>query len=367
MPRAHRTREHKRNRRPLGKTTPNRSAKGPHKRPQKSDENANAAHTKSRQTPEGIYALHSTTCTPTRITPPGKRRPKHKKEITRKASAATGQTQASSSEREKELRQSRAARRGTRNAPSAQDGASALGGGLDRGGGLLVDLVLRERALGKGVLLGLEDRDHVGEGDLGARLARGVEGEHNLDLDAEHTLAEEDVAHGRVHVVARGLARVDHEAVRELHALGTLGAELARHNDLAALGAVLHDEAENTVARTAHGEATEELVPERLALRDGAEAAVGDLLSVELHAAVGEVEALLHDRRELADAAALLAEHVLRARGADDDLRARGRHADLNARVAILGELTREQLVELGEEDSVRDELALPHVLCVDT
>ena len=43
--------------------------------------------------------------------------------------------------------------------------------------------------------------------------------------------------------------------------------------------------------------------------------------------------------------------------GADDDLGAHGGHADLDAGVAILGELTDEELVELGEEDAVRDEL----------
>jgi hypothetical protein len=54
-------------------------------------------------------------------------------------------------------------------------------------------------------------------------------------------------------------------------------------------------------------EATEELVAEGLSLGDGAEAAVHDLLGVELHAAVGKVEALLHHRRQLPDPPTLLA------------------------------------------------------------
>jgi hypothetical protein len=48
---------------------------------------------------------------------------------------------------------------------------------------------------------------------------------------------------------------------------------------------------------------------------------------------------------------------VLSARGADDDLCAHGRLADLHAAVAVLGQLTHEQLVELGVEDAIRDEL----------
>ncbi len=58
-----------------------------------------------------------------------------------------------------------------------------------------------------------------------------------------------------------------------------------------------------------------------------------NLLGKQLEAVVGEAEALLHLGGELADAAALLAEHVLRARGQDDDLRPRRCHTHLHARV----------------------------------
>jgi hypothetical protein len=107
----------------------------------------------------------------------------------------------------------------------------------------------------------------------------------------------------------------------------------------------------------ADGEASEELVAERLGLGDGAEAAVDDLLGVELHAVLGEVEPLLYDGGELPDSAALLAEHVLGARGADDDLRAHRGHADLDAGVSVLGELPGQHLVQLGIEDTIADEL----------
>lgn len=105
------------------------------------------------------------------------------------------------------------------------------------------------------------------------------------------------------------------------------------------------------------GKASEELVAEGLSLRDGAEAAVDDLLGVELDAILGEVEPLLDDRGQLPDPAALLAEHVLRARGADDDLRAHRRDAHLHAGVAVLRQLPRQHLVELGVEHTVADEL----------
>jgi hypothetical protein len=58
------------------------------------------------------------------------------------------------------------------------------------------------------------------------------------------------VADSVVDELAARLAGVDHEAVGELHRLGTSRTELARDDDLAALRARLHDEAEHTVRST---------------------------------------------------------------------------------------------------------------------
>ncbi len=69
----------------------------------------------------------------------------------------------------------------------------------------------------------------------------------------------------------------ERRTINKLHCLGTLSTELSRDNNFAALGLVLHDEAEHTVACTAHGKAAEQLVAQRLALGNGAQATVGDL------------------------------------------------------------------------------------------
>lgn len=53
---------------------------------------------------------------------------------------------------------------------------------------------------------------------------------------------------------------------------------------------------------------------------------------------------LLDDGRELPDALALLAKHVLGAGGADDDLSAKGRHAHLHTCVSLLRELLGKKL-----------------------
>ena len=70
----------------------------------------------------------------------------------------------------------------------------------------------------------------------------------------------------------------------------------------------------------ADGETTKKLVAERLALSDGRENTVLDLLGVELEGVVRELEALLNERGELADAATLLTQNLLGVGGADDDL-----------------------------------------------
>ena len=70
----------------------------------------------------------------------------------------------------------------------------------------------------------------------------------------------------------------------------------------------------------ANSETTKKLVAERLALGDGRETTVLDLLGVKLKGVVGELEALLDERSKLADAATLLTQNLLGVGGADDDL-----------------------------------------------
>jgi hypothetical protein len=208
-----------------------------------------------------------------------------------------------------------------------------------------------------GLLLGLEDLDDIGKRVLGALLSGRVGGEHNSDNDTENSLLELNVADSAVNEVNGGLTGLDHVTITELHGLGTLRAELTADDDLATLGIRLHDRADDTVARTTDGETTEELVAEGLSLGLSGETAVDDALGVELNLTVGDVETLLDGGGELADAASLLTEDILGAGGTDDDLDAGGGHADLNTGVTILRELLREEVVQLGVEKSILDEL----------
>lgn len=142
-------------------------------------------------------------------------------------------------------------------------------------------------------------------------------------------------------------------AYSELHALGTSGPELSGNDDLATLGAGLHDEPQHTVASPSDGQTIEKLVTEGLALGDGRETTVLDLGGVERDRVLGELEALLDKRGEFADAATLLSENLLCVGGADDDVGDGGGDADLDAGVALLSQLALEELVQLGVENTV--------------
>lgn len=201
--------------------------------------------------------------------------------------------------------------------------------------------------------------DLVRKRNVWASLSLWVKGSHDLHLDTNDTLTEEDVTAGRVHVVTGWLTGVDHETINKLHGLGTLSTELAGDDDFATLCAVFNNETDDTVARTSDGKSAEELVSEGFALGDGGEATVGDLFGVELDRVLVEVESLLDERSKFTNSTSLFAEDVLGSGGQDDDLGTGWGDTDLNARVAIFGELSHEHLVQFGLEHTVGAELTL--------
>lgn len=141
-----------------------------------------------------------------------------------------------------------------------------------------------------------------------------------------------------------GVTGLDHVTISELLGLGTLTSNLARNRDLSTLGTGLHNESKNTVACTADSEATEQLVLEGLGLGLRAEATVSNALSEDLYSTLREVESLLDNGGELANALALLTKDILSAGGLDDDFSADRGNSDLNTGIAILGELAGKKL-----------------------
>lgn len=222
---------------------------------------------------------------------------------------------------------------------SLGSGGGGRGDSLDRG--VLVVGSDLDDTLG----LGFGDLDIVGEVLGGTLSAGGVGRLHNLDLDTEHTLSEENVSDGVVNKVTSGLTRVDHEALSELHRLGTSSTELAGNDNLTTLGARLHDESEDTVTSSSHSKTTEELVPEGLGLSSGGETSVLDLLGVELESVLGELEPLLDQSLELPNSSTLVTEDFLGVGGPDDDLGTGVGNTDLTAGVTLLSELSGEEVV----------------------
>jgi len=82
------------------------------------------------------------------------------------------------------------------------------------------------------------------------------------------------------------------------------------------------------------------------------------LCRIQADAVLRELEPFLDEGSELADAAALLSEHFLGVRGADDDVGDGGCDADFNAGVAFFCEFALEEFVEFGVEDTVGNKLA---------
>ena len=68
---------------------------------------------------------------------------------------------------------------------------------------------------------------------------------------------------------------------------------------------------------------------------------------------LGELEALLDQGSELANAAALLSQNLLGVCGADDDIGDGGSDADFDAGVALLSQFALEEFVQLGVENTV--------------
>lgn len=150
---------------------------------------------------------------------------------------------------------------------------------------------------------------------------------------------------------------MDHQAIDELHGLGALTTELTRNDNLATLGATLHNVANDAVAGASGGQSGEQLEAERFALGDGRKTTIFHALGIQLDAALGEAEALLDDGREFADAATILSKNGLSTAGTDDDLSALGGVANFDAGVAILRQESGQEFVKLGIENTIGNKL----------
>jgi hypothetical protein len=167
------------------------------------------------------------------------------------------------------------------------------------------------------------------------------------------------MADGIVNKVTSRLTGVDHESISELHRLCTSSTELARYNHFTPLGVGFHNKTEDTIAGTADGEATKELVSQTFTLGDGRETTVLNFLGVQFERVLWEFETLLDEGSKFTNAAAFLSKDFLSMGSTNDDFGAGVCYTDITSRVTFFGEFTSEEFIEFGAEDTVCDELAL--------
>ena len=212
------------------------------------------------------------------------------------------------------------------------------------------------------LLLGLEDLDEIWH-DLGdvANLDLGTL--HNLDLESDNTLSEFDGSDGAVDEIVLGLTGGDLVTLSVLLGLGTLSTDLTGDDDFATDGTTSsHDGSENVVGGKSDWGTSEELVLEGLDVGGGAEGLlVWEWLDGELKfvVAIVEVVSLLDEGLDLLHFTGLLVEEVLALGGADTDLSGHAGGTDFDTGVSLETEDLLEELVELGLENSVGNELFL--------
>ena len=106
------------------------------------------------------------------------------------------------------------------------------------------------------------------------------------------------MSNGSVDIVVGDVSSLEHEAVLELHGLGTLGTKLAADLDFDSLGAIVHDEAQHSVAGTAHSQTCQQLVLDRLALGSSAKSSVVHALGVQLDGSILEAPTTLQTNKQ---------------------------------------------------------------------
>lgn len=212
------------------------------------------------------------------------------------------------------------------------------------------------------LILGLEDLDHVGHNLLvGTDTNLGTL--HDLYFKTEDTLTEFDVTDSNINEVVLGLTSGDLVTGVVLLGLGTLSTDLSGDNNLATGGTTTtHDGSHDVVGGHTDGGTVEQLVLKGLDVSGGGEfLEVGEGLDgkLDLVVFIVEVVSLFDEGLDLLNLTGGLVEEVLALGSLDTDLSGHVGGTDLNSGVTFETEGTGEELVKLGLEHSVSDELLL--------
>ena len=134
------------------------------------------------------------------------------------------------------------------------------------------------------------DSDDIRKVLLRTNSAFRIGGLHDLDLDTEHTLLDEDVADSLIDEFLAGITGLDHVTLLELHGVSTLLAKLTRDDDFTTLGTSLESTADDSVSSTADRKTSEQLVLASFSLSLSTERALSNTFSVENDVVLVETE-----------------------------------------------------------------------------
>ena len=124
--------------------------------------------------------------------------------------------------------------------PRGQGNLSCLGYWLGPGRQLWRPTFLFMVSVGSIFISGFHSVPVIKQRLLRASLSGWVPRQHDLYLDAQHTLSEQHVVCGGVNIVVNRVPTVDHEAIHKLHGFSRLSLEFPRHHDLTAFGPVIN-------------------------------------------------------------------------------------------------------------------------------
>lgn len=182
---------------------------------------------------------------------------------------------------------------------------------------------------------------------------------HNLDFNTHNTLLEEDVPDSDVNEVLLWLTSTDHETILELHGLGSLLSEFTRDDDLASKGLVLHHSSDDGLGSKSDGDLLQKLIFKGLDLGGSAKTFSGDLGENDLDSVFLVTESLLEERGQFVELLTVVSSGGMGLGDSNNDFGLGWGNLDLNTGVTGGGEGSLEELVELGVENTVRDELSL--------
>ena len=185
------------------------------------------------------------------------------------------------------------------------------------------------------IFLGVADLDSVWQRSAAAESSGGVDGSHNLDLDSENALLEEDVSDGHINVIQLGLSSGHEVSPLVLDGLGSLLSDFSRNDHFASLGSGHFCGSKNGLRGGSGGGALEELDFQVFNLSGGAESLLVDWLELQFDVVVLEPESFVHQAQKFVVFPVVLVSQVVEVGNLNNDIHALSGVSDFESGIAL--------------------------------